>query len=82
LEIASDGLKALGIGGRGADGKEIRKLTPDAEIAVREWKNRNVNTVDEVREWARTSRGGRQQNMFAPEAVDVPSCMSTWGVCE
>lgn len=25
---------------------------------------------------------GRQVDMLAPAAVDVPSCMSTWGTCE
>lgn len=39
-------------------------------------------TLQEVREWAQTSRGGRQFDMFAPDSKDVPSCMSTWGACE
>lgn len=41
-----------------------------------------IPTIQDAREWARTSRGGRQFDMFAPEASDVPSCMGTWGVCE
>lgn len=41
-----------------------------------------VPTVAQVREWSRTSRGGRQVDMFAPDAADVPGCMSTWGICE
>lgn len=39
-------------------------------------------TIDQVREWAKTSRGGRQFDMFGTAARDVPSCVSTWGVCE
>jgi 3'-phosphoadenosine 5'-phosphosulfate sulfotransferase (PAPS reductase)/FAD synthetase len=41
-----------------------------------------IPTIADVKEWSKTTRGGRQVDMFAPEAVDVPSCMSTWGVCE
>ena len=41
-----------------------------------------IPTIDQVREWARTTRGGYQFNLLAPDAKDVPSCMSTWGVCE
>jgi 3'-phosphoadenosine 5'-phosphosulfate sulfotransferase (PAPS reductase)/FAD synthetase len=39
-------------------------------------------SLQQVREWARTSRGGKQFAMFPAESRDVPSCMSTWGVCE
>lgn len=38
--------------------------------------------VMEVREWTKTSRGGKQFDMFAADGKDVPTCMSTWGVCE
>lgn len=41
-----------------------------------------IPSVQQVREWAKTSRGGRQFEMFQEDAKDVPSCMSTWGVCE
>lgn len=41
-----------------------------------------IPTIQDAREWATTSRGGRQQDMFAPDQADVPSCMSTWGACE
>lgn len=41
-----------------------------------------IPTIADVREWSTTSRGGRQQDMFSPDAKDVPSCMSTWGACE
>lgn len=41
-----------------------------------------IPSISEVREWARTSRGGRQFDMFSEDAKDVPSCMSTWGQCE
>lgn len=39
-------------------------------------------TVDEVRRWARTVRGGKQFDLFAPGEQDAPSCMATWGQCE
>ncbi len=42
----------------------------------------HIPTIEAVREWAKTARGGRQFDMFAPETTDVPSCMGTWGVCE
>lgn len=41
-----------------------------------------IPTIDDVKEWSKTTRGGKQQDLFAPDAKDVPSCMSTWGVCE
>lgn len=41
-----------------------------------------IPTIEDVREWSKTTRGGRQADLFAPESIDVPSCMSTWGVCE
>ncbi len=41
-----------------------------------------IPKISDVREWAKTARGGRQLDMFAAESKDVPTCMSTWGVCE
>lgn len=41
-----------------------------------------IPTIQDAREWARTSRGGRQFGLFSEDAKDVPTCMSTWGVCE
>ncbi len=41
-----------------------------------------IPTVDQVKEWCTTERGGYQQGLFQPDAADAPSCMSTWGVCE
>lgn len=41
-----------------------------------------IPTIQDAREWAKTSRGGRQFDMFAEDQKDVPSCMSTWGTCE
>lgn len=40
------------------------------------------NWVDDVREWSTTSRGGRQQDMFALVSNDVLTCPATWGACE
>jgi 3'-phosphoadenosine 5'-phosphosulfate sulfotransferase (PAPS reductase)/FAD synthetase len=41
-----------------------------------------IPTIDDVKHWCKTTRGGRMTDMFAPESIDVPTCMSTWGVCE
>lgn len=41
-----------------------------------------IPKIGQVREWAKTTRGGRQMDMFAPDSKDVPTCMSTWGQCE
>lgn len=41
-----------------------------------------IPTIEQVKEWSKTSRGGRQVDLFAPTPTDVPTCMSTWGVCE
>lgn len=62
-----------------ASGNNEWMIDPEAEET---WKNENSPKVAEVREWAKTSRGGRQFDMFAADAADVPSCMSTWGICE
>jgi 3'-phosphoadenosine 5'-phosphosulfate sulfotransferase (PAPS reductase)/FAD synthetase len=42
----------------------------------------HISAISEVREWSKTSRGGRQFDFFAPDEKDVPSCMNTWGACE
>lgn len=41
-----------------------------------------VPTTQDAKEWSKTTRGGREYDMFAPDGKDVPSCMSTWGACE
>jgi 3'-phosphoadenosine 5'-phosphosulfate sulfotransferase (PAPS reductase)/FAD synthetase len=41
-----------------------------------------IPTIADAKRWSKTTRGGKQMDIFAPSAVDVPSCMSTWGVCE
>jgi len=41
-----------------------------------------LNSIQEVREWCKTSRGGIQYDLFKQDAPeDAPSCFSTW-VCE
>jgi 3'-phosphoadenosine 5'-phosphosulfate sulfotransferase (PAPS reductase)/FAD synthetase len=50
--------------------------------ALESLKNEFSPRVGDVREWAKTSRGGRQFGLFTEDAKDAPSCMSTWGVCE
>ncbi len=41
-----------------------------------------IPTIDDVRFWSKTKHGGKQIDENAPDAADVPSCMSTWGICE
>lgn len=65
-----------------ADGEPPVLVWGPEPIAFAKFKDRNSPTVAEAREWAKTARGGRQMDMFAPDAKDVPSCMSTWGACE
>lgn len=39
--------------------------------------------ISDVREWAKTLRGGVKYDLFADvDQKDVPSCMGTWGICE
>lgn len=42
----------------------------------------HIPTIENAKEWARTARGGRQFDLFSEDAKDIPTCMSTWGVCE
>jgi 3'-phosphoadenosine 5'-phosphosulfate sulfotransferase (PAPS reductase)/FAD synthetase len=49
---------------------------------VKTWKDANSPSVQDVRRWSKTTRGGAQDHLFAPDQKDVPSCMSTWGICE
>lgn len=47
-----------------------------------EWMN-YIPTIAEVREWCKTSRGGKQYDLFKQDNTkDAPSCLSTWGICE
>lgn len=39
-------------------------------------------TIDQAREWSKTSHGGSQYNMFKGSVDDAPSCMSDWSICE
>lgn len=39
-------------------------------------------SVQQVRDWCRTSHGGRQFNIFRQAPDDAPSCMSGWSICE
>lgn len=41
-----------------------------------------ITNAQTMREWAQTTRGGVQFDMFPPDETDVPSCMATWGACE
>lgn len=41
-----------------------------------------IPSIQDARDWSKTKRGGREFDLFAPDAVDIPSCMSTWGTCE
>lgn len=41
-----------------------------------------IPTIQDAKEWSKTSRGGAQFDIFAPDGKDIPSCMATWGTCE
>jgi 3'-phosphoadenosine 5'-phosphosulfate sulfotransferase (PAPS reductase)/FAD synthetase len=60
---------------------ELKKAQADASLTA-SLKDKFSPRVMEVREWTKTSRGGKQFDMFAADSTDVPTCMSTWGVCE
>jgi 3'-phosphoadenosine 5'-phosphosulfate sulfotransferase (PAPS reductase)/FAD synthetase len=44
-------------------------------------KSTGYNFIDEVIEWAKTDRGGRQFNIFRGN-TERPSCESKYGLCE
>lgn len=62
------------------------KLTSWEKIAGRTWfsplKPGQITTVDEMKEWSKTTHGGTQFDLWSEDAKDIPSCMSTWGACE
>lgn len=39
-------------------------------------------TIQEARDWAQTSHGGKQFDMFRQSPKDAPSCMTGWMECE
>ena len=60
---------------------------------LREWEKRNgrtffapcvpgleINWIDQVVEWAKTTRGGKQQGLHVLQPVE--SCSSKYGLCE
>ena len=72
-------------GGIDEDGEELpdRVTFPNCDhTAWEQWKLDNLPRIPDVREWCKTTFGGRQFDLFSPDQKDVPSCMSTWGVCE
>lgn len=60
---------------------ELIKAASDP-AAVAKLKDDMSPRVAQVREWCKTSRGGKQFQLFLDDTKDVPSCMSTWGICE
>lgn len=41
-----------------------------------------IPKIADVRDWCRTSRGGKQFDMFRTQPEDAPSCMTGWINCE
>lgn len=41
-----------------------------------------IPTIQQVRDWCKTSYGGRQFDMFRQSPEDAPSCMTGWIECE
>lgn len=42
----------------------------------------HIPSVDQVRDWCKTSHGGKQFDMFRTAPEDAPSCMTGWIACE
>jgi 3'-phosphoadenosine 5'-phosphosulfate sulfotransferase (PAPS reductase)/FAD synthetase len=56
------------------------KLIWYEKVVGRSW-FQGLKSISEVREWCKTSHGGKQYNMFR-QAEDAPSCMTGWTACE
>lgn len=41
-----------------------------------------IPSINEVREWSKTSHGGKQYDIFRQAPEDAPSCMTGWSACE
>lgn len=39
-------------------------------------------SINQVREWSKTSHGGSQYDIFKSTTEDTPSCLSSWSHCE
>jgi 3'-phosphoadenosine 5'-phosphosulfate sulfotransferase (PAPS reductase)/FAD synthetase len=61
-------------------GETLERPPAFFRLHARDEANNGFVAIDRVVQWARTSRGGRQQDMFAQEAPDA-GCMR-WGLCE
>ncbi|WP_420341011.1 phosphoadenosine phosphosulfate reductase family protein [Thermogemmatispora carboxidivorans] len=75
---------------------ELARLSDSAWEKLKAWESRvgstwfppglvpgqHITTISAARAWCKTKRGGRELDPAAPDAKDVPSCLSTWGVCE
>lgn len=42
----------------------------------------HIPSIEDVRNWCKTSRGGRQYDMFRNSPDDAPACMTEWAICE
>lgn len=62
------------------EGKLGRTWFP-AGVMPKGWPH--IPHIGDVRNWCKTSRGGKYFDMFKTgETKDAPSCLSTWGICE
>lgn len=59
-----------------------RKNCPSSFFPWRIDPTRPEPTIDDVVAWARTTRGGRQNDLFAGHPTEVPACMGDWTICE
>lgn len=41
-----------------------------------------IPKINEVKEWSKTSFGGKNYDLFKQDQKDAPSCVSTWAICE
>lgn len=55
----------------------------DSEEDDPEFESNGIMPYNAVREWCKTSRGGKQYNVFKQDAPeDAPSCITGWNQCE
>lgn len=73
---------------------QIAERFPEIIDKIREWEKRVGRTyfapilpgdvygsIDEIVEWSKTDRGGRQYNLFL-QIAERPNCQSKYGLCE
>jgi len=63
-----------------ASGETIRNPNLEPPTFFGDKANKRMATIDEMLQWSKTSRGGKQTTMFRQDEIE-PGCMS-WGLCD